>query len=166
MRNLFEVPSAELEAALLAIVTEKRQAAFYRLPLEVAERVGGSVMEAPSLGVRDLMHTHQVHAAQVRWATKVRRALEKLVAAGAIVKVRRGQRGPDGATAPGVMYYTHEEFKAAGERARQKWRERDELRERWGKIRQRLAGGPGVALGDDYRITAAEWERLLDGAGW
>jgi hypothetical protein len=94
------------------------------------------------------------------------RVLAKLEAAGALVKVRRGEAGPDGRPNAGRQpdYYTPEAYAAAQARAAGDARVAAAASARWAGIHDELAAmglHPVTPRGEDIRLGPATWAELL-----
>lgn len=167
LRRLDSLTAPELRNAVAAYVkgNEYWPTESWSLAGPVASALGCDINDAESLGARGVK-TYQFHIAQERFFARVRRTADWLAEHGALARVGRGQYGPDGHCSNYVRYYTLEQY-AQAQQAQEKWMADAQARtERWTRIRQRLADGPGVQLNDSLTLLPEHWESLLDQAGW
>lgn len=153
------------EAALAEITGRGHSDVEYGLIVAVARRCDSDNANTGAVPRWDAL------AIQQKFAGKVSRAMEKLVSEGLIRKSGPKDARPDGSQHRYVTYWTHDAWKAAEEKAREHADAARALAQRWDSIEDRLKNATGLNL-DAGRVTgtrkldAAEWEWLLDRAGW
>jgi hypothetical protein len=94
---------------------------------------------------------------------QVTRALNTLIAEGAVIKVGKGQRHPSGAYESGAAYYSPAKFEAAVKHAESTRRDLAALTARWEQVHDELAahGIPGASeRGGPPVLSIESWERV------
>ncbi len=152
----------QISEAALAEIRERGHASVdWQLNSGVAHRLGSDMQ---STGAQDRWDVPKI---QGLFSDRVERALKKHAEAGTIRRSGSKEPGPDGRTERYVTYWTPEAWAAAAERERKRREAADTEKRRWRDIEARLARGTGLTLDErNRRLTTAEWEWLLDQAGW
>lgn len=166
MRTLAALTTAELRDTALAVVGQHGHLESAQIPQMVALALDSDNHDAGALGVgpRDWV---KISAAQARFASRVRFALNKLADEGLIVKIGARQMLPAGYSSGNTShYYTVPVYEAAMQKYDAEQQARVEQHNRWNSIAQRLSDGPGAALNRQHQLTVEHWEQLLDRGGW
>lgn len=166
MRTLAALTTDELRDTALAVVGQHGHLESAQIPQLVALALDSDTHDVGALGVQAGQWV-KISAAQARFASRVRFALNKLADAGKIVKVGADHVRPDGyASGNTAHYYTLKAYEAAVQKYDAGQQAKIELHNRWNAIAQRLSDGPGVAMGRQHQLTVEHWEQLLNKAGW
>lgn len=176
MRTLTSLTKAELKDTALAYMREEGRIEGMYAGREVARRLDSDPYNDEALELGPLDNTGYMGARNMRaerarekYFSRVKRALEELVADGLLIKVGRGGRTPEGRHLGNtVYYYTPEQYAQDQRAAADRQQIAVATTARWTIIEERLFRGPGVVL-DPKRaggLTLSHWEQLLQKGGW
>lgn len=161
MRRLDTLTAAELRQAVRTVMQDKKAVrGTWRLYEPVARELGADFEHQDSVGAsRELFRQFRIR--QQKFASRVSRAADQLAAEGILVKVGRGECGPDGVSLRGfASYYLPQEYRmqqALADREHARLAEQDR---RWGVVRECLAVH-GYKLAGDHSLSLADWEDLV-----